>query len=145
MKHVQLQKSIITDLTKKYPARWSAGRYGGRVALTDGYQLYLVNDKDLYINLDRLAELSDTAIDTIINADRAGDIQDLTYRSSHKGEGGAGAYDLYSCDGFEVAVNPAYLKYFEGFALKGAGEYGAVYVYEFDELVGLVMPIRRAK
>ena len=141
MKNAQLQKSIITDLTKKSPVRWHVGIYEGRAVLTDGYRLHLVSEKDLYINPERMVEANEASMEAILNEHRESDLKELTYISSNREDN----YDLFDGDGFEVAVNPKYLKYFEGYELKGSGELKPIYVYELGELVGLVMPTSRKR
>ena len=141
MKTVQLQKQIIIELTRKKPVRWFISRYEGNTALTDGHRVHLINDEDLFINPKRLEEWSTDSLKVIIGDHSKGAVGELTYISSHRVEG----YDLYSGDGFEIAINPIYLKYFEEYELKGTGEYEVVYVYEQGELVGVVAPMRRGK
>lgn len=141
MKTVQLQKSIITELTWKKPVRWFIGRYEAHTALTDGHRVHLINDADLYINPDRLEEWGSESLKVIIGDHKTKDLGELTYISSNRDHG----YDLYGGNGFEIAINPALLKYFEKYELWGTGAYDPVYVYELGELVGLVLPIRRSK
>ena len=141
MKTVQLQKSIITELTRKHPVRWLIGRYEEHTVLIDGFRAHLLNDDELYINPDRLGVMGEESLEFILDDYKVKDLCELTYTSSHRVDD----YDLYRGDGFEIAINPKYLKYFEEYELKGSGEHRPVYVYELGELVGLVLPIRRPK
>lgn len=143
MKSPQLQKQIITGLTKKKKERWLFNDVSeGVTAIFNPYHMYFIRDKDLYLNTDRLQEGGDSVVEVVKELENNKDLQQLEFVETKKTHEKADPYSTYAGKDLTVHVNPKYLKYFEEPELYAVDDTGGVLVYELGELVGFVLPIR---
>ena len=133
---------IIIDAIYSSCSRCRAGRYDGKIAiLPDGYRLFLIDEKDCFFDIEKINRgQPEFNVSSAINLDRDYKIGVLAEIITIKGVSKA---KLVNGDDF-VYVNHKFLKVFDKSAVyKFTNEIQPVLVYEFDKLVGLIMPIKK--
>lgn len=143
MKYLQLQRAFLTALNKelKGKGRLLKFEYEGKKGFTDGYQMWLIPDNELLLNLEPLKSID---IEKIIGKSYRDDELELTNELITIGKNKIAQVFKSKERDFKVYVNKDYLKYLDLdiVTFKGQGELKPVKIYIKDEFIGLVMPIR---
>lgn len=108
-----------------------------KILLTDSYRLYILKDDDFILDKSKLRKVD---LSKFINDEGyiLGYVtNDLKFINK----------DIIrviksSDDSIVINVNDNYLKYFDRFEIKVKSDHDPVYIYENDEMVGLVLPIK---
>ena len=142
MKTLQLQRKVLNGIGKKNPDNYHYSKIeeNKRVALTDGFVLWSIDEDDLLINLDRLKESNLTQFLDV----NPGDLQLLEVKEYFRKPGDKEEYvRLQGKDVGKVYIKSKYLEFFENYELVGTGSKKPVYVAEEGRTgaTGVIMPI----
>ena len=111
------------------------------VYVSDTYRVWKLKYNDFMLDINKLKTID---LAHLFNED--GYIPGYkTNRLIERKDGITGIYLTSEEEDFEVLINKKYLDIFENYTLKIKGEFNLVLVYENDELVGLLMPMRNLK
>jgi len=138
MKIQKLNKELL-NLYYKKDKRIYAQLVHDYVYVSDSYRVWKLKYDDFMLDMNKLKT---TDLAHFFNED--GYIPGFkTDRLVEMKNGIVGVYIKSEESDFEVSINSKYLDTFENYTLKIKGEYEPVLVYEHDELVGLLMPLRK--
>lgn len=146
MKYLQLQRAFLTKLNKelKGKGRLLKCEYEGKKGFTDGYQVWLIPNNELLLNLEPLKSVD---IEKLVGTSYSDDELELTNELMRIGDNKIVQVFKSKQKDFKVYVNKDYLKYLDLdiVTFKGQGELKPVKIYMKDELIGLVLPMRMNK
>lgn len=145
MKIKQINKQIIDwyESRKKGKAKLAGFKHGGKTYITDGFVCYILKDEDCYIEFKDLGKS-----EFLLNMAKAlGEDELVSTNEMIKKEGILINLYVYQDDKDTiVGIDSKFLKYFENYTLKSikGKDDIPVGIFEKDELVGFVMPVRLA-
>lgn len=139
MKINKINKEFLDLYYKKKLIACEIDDYYGKVYLTDSYRLFILNIEDLALklqlfrtcNLKKL--LDDTGYEDGIITN--GLVETETSKEKF-------TIRIIKNDNITVNVNDKYLKLFDNPKVKIKDDHSPVLIYENDELVGLILPIK---
>lgn len=148
MKIKQINKQVIDwyDAQRKGRGRFAGFTVKDKVFVTDGYLIYVLKDEDCYFDVKKAKEvnlvdiLENLGTDELINSNKI--LNDDT-----RLKGGNRLINLYVYQDDKnttVGIDSKFLKHFENYTLKsikGKNDM-PVGIFEEDELVGIVFPVR---
>lgn len=150
MKIKQINKQVVDwyDTQRKDKGRFAGFRVKDKVLVTDGYLIYVLKDEDCYFDVKKAKEvnlvdiLENLGTDELINTNKI-------LNDDKRLKGGSRLINLYVYQDDKdttVGVDSKFLKYFENYTLKSIkGKCDLpVGIFEEDELVGIVFPVRLA-
>lgn len=138
MKVQKLNKELL-NLYYKKNTKLCVQLVDDKVYVTDSYRMWILKYDDFMLDINKLKTVN---LVQLINEDgyvlgyktnQLLDMKDWT----------VGVYIKSEEQDFEVLINQKYLDMFENYTLKIKSEYAPVLVYEKDELVGLIVPMRK--
>lgn len=138
MKVTKLNKELL-NLYYKTDKKIYAQIVHDKVYVTDSFRVWILKYDDFMLDMNKLKT---TDLAHFFNED--GYIP--AYKENRLVEmkdGTIGVYLTSEEEDFEVLIDKKYLDIFENYTLKIKGEHEPVLVYEHDELVGLVLPMRQ--
>lgn len=142
MKYLQLQRAFLTKLNKelKGKGRLLKCEYEGKKGFSDGYQVWLIPNNELLLNLEALKSFE---LKKLVGDSQWDEALELTNELMTIEKNKIVQVFKSKQTDFKVYVNKNYLKYLDldVVTFKGQGELKPVKIYIKDELVGLVMPI----
>lgn len=136
MKVTKLNKELL-NLYYKTDGKIYAQIVHHKVYVTDSYRAWILKSDDFMLDMNKLKT---TDLAHFFNED--GYIPGFKTNQLVEMKGIVGVYIKSEEQDFEVLINQKYLDIFENYTLKIKGEYAPVLVYEHDELVGLILPMR---
>lgn len=138
MKVQKLNKELL-NLYYKTDKKIYAQLVQDKVYVSDSYRVWILKYDDFMLDMNKLKT---TDLAHFFNEDG--------YTLAHKEnqlveykDGTIGVYLTSEEKDFEVLINKKYLDMFENYTLKIKSEHELVLVYEHDELVGLIVPMRQ--
>lgn len=137
MKVQKLNKELLNIYYNK-DKRIYAQLVEDKVYITDSYRAWIVNKEDFILDINKMKNVDISKFfneDGYITAHKENRFVEMT-------DGTMGVYLTSDETDFEVLINKKYLDVFENYTLKIKGEREPVLVYEHEELVGLVLPMR---
>lgn len=151
MKIKQINKQIVDwyDAQRRDRGRFAGFTVKDKVFVTDGYLIYILNDEDCYFDMKKAKEapiladlLENLGQDELINTNEI-------LNDDKRLKGGKGLINLYVYQDDKettVGIDSKFLKYFENYTLKSikGKDVMPVGIFEEDELVGIVLPVRLA-
>lgn len=142
MKYLQLQRAFLTKLNKelKGKGRLLKCEYEGKKGFSDGYQVWLIPNNELLLNLEALKSFE---LKKLVGDSQWDEALELTNELITIEKNKIAQVFKSKERDFKVYVNKDYLKHLDLdiVTFKGQGELKPVKIYIKDELVGLVMPI----
>lgn len=145
MKIKQINKQIVDwyESRKKGKARLAGFKDKGKTYIADGFVCYILDDEDFYIEFKDLGKS-----EFLLNMAKAlGEDELVNTNEMIKKEGKIINLYVYQDDPETVVgIDTKFLKYFENYTLKSikGKDDLPVGIFEKDELVGFVMPVRLA-
>jgi len=137
MKVKKLNKELL-NLYYKKDNRLYAQLVHDKVYVSDSYRVWILKNEDFMLDMNKLKT---TDLVHFFNED--GYIPAIkTNRLVQQNDSITGIYLRSEESDFEVLINIKYLDMFENYTLKIKGETQPVLVYEHNELVGLIVPMR---
>ena len=136
MKVQKLNKELL-NLYYKKDKKIYAQLVHDKVYVTDSYRAWILKYDDFILDMNKLKT---TDLAHFFNED--GYIEGIKTNKLTEIEGTVGVYLTSEENDFEVLINQKYLDMFENYTLKIKSEITPVLVYENDEPVGLILPIR---
>lgn len=140
MKYAEIQTALLKDVLKDRGSLWYTSEYKDSCAISDGKAIWLIPRDKFILDIEKLAK---GGVKTI-NVDRM--FQDADNYSigvptgnCRKMNNGKSCVQIKSSQG-ECYVQESYLKWFDKPMFRMYGERDSVFIYETQELVGLVMP-----
>lgn len=151
---IKIQNEIMKHIKKYNEGRekrnvmYSFTTINGRdiiIVTTDTYMAYCFGTNEFYLDASKMAEMNGLRAFVAENELKK-QVQIYPSGIIKKCKNGNAVEFVYKT--FKVYVNEKFIKEFgnaETLAFYSSGEYNPVYVYEADELVGLIMPISPAR
>lgn len=143
MKYLQLQRAFLTQLNKELQGkgRLLKCEYEGKKGFTDGYQIWLIPNDELVLNLEPLKSFD---VEKFIKGSYSDDELELTNELITIGKNKIAQVFKSKERDFKVYVDKDYLKYLDLdiVTFKCKDVLKPVKVYIKDELIGIVMPMR---
>lgn len=145
MKIKQINKQIIDwyDAKDKGKGNIMAYTVDGKTYVTDGYMIYILTEKDCYFDIKKVKESPMLA--ELVEGLGSDELVSTGASLNHNnGKQIINLYTYHNDKEATVGVDSKFLKNFENYTLKCIeGEtIKPVAVYEYEELVGIVLPIR---
>ena len=138
MKVQKLNKELL-NLYYKTDKKIYAQLVQDKVYVSDSYRVWILKYDDFMLDINKL-KTTDLAHffneDGYVPAYKTNQLVDMK-------NGIVGVYIKSEESDFEVLINIKYLDMFENYTLKIKGETQPVLVYEHNELVGLIVPMRQ--
>lgn len=137
MKTIKAIKEI-TDIYFKKDKRVWAQKVEDKIYVTDSYRVWVFKDEDFILDVDKFQNVDITKFfneegyETEIKTNELVDMEKFT-----------GVYVTNEDKSIKALVNKKYLDVFENYTLKIKGEDKPILIYENDEVVGLVLPVRQ--
>ena len=149
MKIKQINKQIVDwyDAQRKGRGRFAGFTVKDKVFVTDGYLIYALNEEDCYFDVKKAKEvnladiLESLGTDELINTNKI-----LNDCERLNGNRLINLYVYQDDKNTTVGIDSKFLKHFENYTLKSIkGKCDLpVGIFEEDELVGIVFPVRLA-
>lgn len=136
MKVTKLNKELL-NLYYKKDKKIYAQIVHDKIYVTDSYRAWILKYDDFMLDMNKLKT---TDLAHFFNED--GYIPGHKTNQLVEMEGLVGVYVKSEEQDFEVLINQKYLDIFENYTLKIKSETQPVLVYENDEVVGLILPMR---
>lgn len=137
MKIQKLNKELL-NLYYKKDKKIYAQLVHDKVYVTDSYRIWILKCDDFMLDMNKLK-----TVDLVHFFNEDGYIPGIKTNKLVEMENGSVCVYLTSEENdFEVAINQKYLDVFENYTLRIKGETQPVLVYEGNEIVGLILPIR---
>ena len=137
MKTIKAIKEI-TDIYYKKDKRVWAQKVEDKIYVTDSYRVWVFKDEDFILDVDKFKNVEITnffneeGYETGIKTNELVDMEKFT-----------GVYVTNEDKSIKALLNKKYLDVFENYTLKIKGEDKPILIYENDEVVGLVLPVRQ--
>ena len=138
MKVQKLNKELL-NLYYKTDKKIYAQLVQDKVYVSDSYRVWILKYDDFMLDINKLKT---TDLAHFFNED--GYIPAYKENRLVERNGVIGVYLTSEEKDFEVLINQKYLDTFENYTLKIKGETQPVLVYEHDEVVGIIVPMRQA-
>ena len=138
MKVKKLNKELL-NLYYKTDKKIYAQIVHDKVYVSDSYRVWILKYDDFMLDMNKLKT---TDLAHFFNEDGYIPAYKENRLVEYK-DGTIGVYLTSEESDFEVLINKKYLDMFENYTLKIKGEREPVLVYENDEVVGLVLPMRQ--
>lgn len=138
MKVQKLNKELL-NLYYKKDKRIYAQKVDGKVYVTDSFRAWIFKEEDFILDINKMKEVDLTKFfneDDYITAHKENRLVEMK-------DGIIGSYLTSDEEDFEVLINSKYLDVFENYTLKIKSETSPVLVYECEELVSLIVPMRQ--
>lgn len=149
MKIKQINKQIVDwyDAQRRDRGRFAGFTVKDKVFVTDGYLIYILKEEDCYFDIKKAKEvnlvdiLENLGTDELINTNKI-----LNDCERLKGNRLINLYVYQDDKDTTVGIDSKFLKHFENYTLKSTkGKCDLpVGIFEEDELVGIVLPVRLA-
>ena len=137
MKVQKLNKELL-NLYYKTDKKIYAQLVQDKVYVSDSYRVWILKYDDFMLDINKLKT---TDLAHFFNED--GYIPAYKENRLVERNGVIGVYLTSEEKDFEVLINQKYLDTFENYTLKIKGETQPVLVYEHDEVVGIIVPMRQ--
>ena len=136
MKVKKLNKELL-DLYYKKDKKVYAYKAEDKVYLSDSYRAWIINNEDCVLDINKMNNVDLTKF---FNED--GYETGIKTNEMVQLEKYVGVYITNEDKSLKVVISQKYLDVFENYTLKIKAEDKPVLVYEHEELVGLILPMR---
>lgn len=139
MKIKELNKEIIKLFYNKNK-KILVEKKDGKIYITDSYVVWILNEEDFIFDINKFKTVNiKSIVDNVENKELLNAIKSNEF-SKEKNV----VYSKLVCEDIEVTINEKYLKCFnENCTFKVVNAITPVLVYENDNLVGLICPIKK--